>query len=170
MDVVISMNTKKELLGEWKKKCAIQALISYQSSVYYNFMDMFFGIPSAVLTSVVVILKGYSSIYGSEYQMAELIILILSTLFDTIHMFGNFSSLADKFKWTYDKYSSIKRDIDIFETMHLTEEETIKKIFETKKLIEAARQESRSAPWFVYRRFDETDELMEAIRISDELE
>lgn len=161
---------KKNLLKDWKNKTAIQALICYRSAQYYSIMDMVLGIPSIILSSSSVILKGYSTYYAENYQLIESILLVLNSIISTAHIYCGYSGLSEKFRQGYQRYSSIKRDIDIYQTVEFNDTELLEKILDIKKQLESIKQESNPAPWVVSRKFDETAELLEAGKLAEQIE
>lgn len=158
--------TKHALLKEWKTKCGIQALICYNSSIYYSFMDIFFGVPPIIMTSIIGVMEGYGGSEKNEiFFMTKIILAPLSALFGAIHLQCEYASLSAKFKSAYNQYSCIKRDIDLFETMDTSED--FDKIIEFKKRIDAIRESSPTPPWIVFRKFDDLDELTRAETFND---
>ena len=172
--IVIDVNfTKKtQLMKEWKRKCGIQALISGKSSSYYALMDLLFGIPPIIMVSAIGIIEGYNGVDKdpSSYFLAKLILAPLAALFKAIHFQCEFSTLAKDFKRAYNDYISIKRDIDLYETMELTEDDLLSRIVDIKKKIEIIKKSSPIAPWIVNRQFDETNELAQMSELANELE
>jgi hypothetical protein len=158
--------SRHDLLKEWKKKCGIQALICYNSSIYYSFMDIFFGVPPIIMTSIIGVMEGYGGTEKNEvFFMTKIILAPLSALFGAIHLQCEYASLSAKFKSAYNQYSCIKRDIDLFETMN--HDEDFEKIIEFKKRIDAIRESSPTPPWIVFRKFDDLDELTKAETFND---
>jgi len=152
---------KKNLLLEWKKKSGIQALVCYESSIYYSVMNLVFGVPPIVMVTAIGVIEGYSGVLGeSKFFLAKIILSPLAALFKAIHLQCEYSTLSDSFKKAYNKYASIKREIDIYETMDLSEEALMQKILEIKNKIETVKELTPTPPWIVYRKYDEAEELL----------
>lgn len=156
-------DVKTLLLRSWKDKCGVQSIMCYQSSVYFSFMDCFFGIPPIVMASVLVLLK-------QIYPMAELesVLQILIIIFNTVHVWCDFAVKSKNFKGWSDKWSAIRRDIDVFFTQPVTDTKLNDKIGEIKILVEQIKEGSETAPLCIYRKFDDTDEILRAIVVENQ--
>jgi hypothetical protein len=155
----------EDILKNWKNKCGIQAMICYQSSIYYAFMNVFFGVPPIIMNSILL----SSSSYFNE-PLAVSILQASSIILGSIHVYCDFAGLSVKFKHSYEKYASIKRDIDIQEVLHLSNDDLLKKIYSIKDEMEKIKRDTDPPPWIIYRRFNEASELVNAVSLSANVE
>lgn len=154
---------RTQLLQSWKDKCGVQSIMCYQSSVYFSFMDCFFGIPPIIMASALVLLK---ELYSSPELESVLQVLII--IFNTVHVWCDFAVKSKNFKGWSDKWSAVRRDIDVFFTHPVTPDRLNSKIEEIKVLVEQLKEASEVAPLCIYRKFDDSDEILRAIIVENQ--
>lgn len=163
---------KLKLLLEWKNKCGINSLIALRSSNYYSFLDIFFGVPPIVMVSIVGILEGYNGDTQTTepFFLTKLILSPICALFKAVHFQCEFSNKSNSFKNAYNEYLSVKRDIEMYQTMNFSESDLLAKINEIKKRIETIKKTTPAPPWLVCRHFDEEREIINAIEVVNQVD
>ena len=150
------MNSEHDkLLTDWFRRARESQLAHYACSNYFSRLNLFLGIPTIVLSTIVgtaVFVSMDNSAIGN-YKIAIGMVSMLASVLAALHTFLGFSQRDEKHKLTASGYASIRRELELMKSFNVEEEKELEKKFEAvKQRMDHLAESSEEVPDRIWRK------------------